>query len=64
MKFDKQILIDGYKNAICQKEKRIVELQGPCERQLRSAERDLLRKEIKGLEKKIKELEDECTAID
>ena len=62
MKFDKQILIDGYKNAICQKEERILKLQGtcdPCKRQSRSAERDLLRKEIKGLEKKIKELEDE-----
>ena len=62
MKFDKQTLIDSYKNAICRKEKRIVELQRPCEpceRQLRSAERDLLRKEIKGLEKKIKRLEDE-----
>lgn len=67
MGFDKQIVIDGLKRTTEQTEARIVELSEPCVKSLafsRSEERDLLKKKVKGWKKRIKELEDECTAID
>ena len=61
MKYSKQMMIDGYK------QEKIAEYSKPCDarkRRIRALERDLLKKKNKELEEKIKELEDECTAID
>ena len=66
MGFDKQELIKGYQRTIEQTESRIVELSEPCVKSLafsRSEERDLLKKKVKNWKKRIKELEDESTAI-
>ena len=57
-----QDLIDGLKHSIELIDEKIERTREPCSarlRHLRSAERDLLRKKKRELEKKIKELEDE-----
>ena len=67
MKYTKQALIDEMKRSIKRNEEKIIEYSKPCDarkRRIRALERDLLRKKNKELEEKIKELEDECTAID
>ena len=67
MEYSKQTVIEGLKRTIEQTEGRIVELSEPCVKSLafsRSEERDLLKKKVKNWKKRIKELEDECTAID
>ncbi|MFS9356550.1 hypothetical protein QM423_07885 [Streptococcus mitis] len=66
MKYDKQTVIDGLKRSIEQNEEKIVEYSKPCDsckRRIRALERDLLKKKNKELRNKIKELEDESTAI-
>ena len=66
MEYNKQTVIDGLKRTIAQTEARIVDLSEPCVKSLafsRSEERDLLKKKVKNWKKKIKELEDESTAI-
>ena len=60
-------LLEGYKQSIKRNEEKIAEYSKPCDarkRRIRALERDLLKKKNKELEEKIKELEDECTAID
>lgn len=62
MEYSKQTVIEGLKRTIQQTEARIVELSEPCVKSLafsRSEERNLLKKKVKGWEKRIKELEDE-----
>ncbi len=62
----KQTLLEGYKQSIKRNEEKIIEYSKPCDarkRRIRALERDLLKKKNKELEDKIKELEDECTAI-
>lgn len=62
----KQTLLEGYKQSIKRNEEKIIEYSKPCDarkRRIRALERDLLKKKNKELEEKIKELEDECTAI-
>lgn len=66
MEYSKQTVIEGLKCTIEQTEARIVELSKPCVKSLafsRSEERDLLKKKVKNWKKRIKELEDESTAI-
>ena len=66
MKMNNQDLIDGLKHSIKMIDERIERTKKPCSaryRQLRSAERDLLRKKKRELVKKLEELEDESTAI-
>ena len=66
MEYSKQTVIEGLKRTIEQTEARIAELSEPCVKSLafsRSEERDLLKKKVKNWKKRIKELEDECTAI-
>lgn len=66
MKYDKQTVIEGLKRTIEQTEARIAELSKPCVKSLafsRYEERDLLKKKVKNWKKRIKELEDESTAI-
>lgn len=67
MKYSKQTVIEGLEHSIKRNEEKIDEYSKPCDarkRRIRALERDLLRKKNKELEKKIKESEDECTAID
>jgi hypothetical protein len=67
MKYDKQAVIEGYKQSIKRNEEKIIEYSKPCDarkRRIRALERDLLKKKNKELEDKIKELEDEHTGID
>lgn len=67
MKYDKQAEIDGLKRTIEQNEEKIIEYSKPFDsrkRRIRALERDLLKKKNKELRKRIKELEDESTAID
>ena len=62
MKYDKQAEIDGLKRTIKKNEEKIAEYSKPCDarkRRIRALERDLLKKNNKELEEKIKELEDE-----
>lgn len=62
MKYTKQALIDGLKQAIKRNEEKIAEYSKPCDvrkRRIRALERDSLRKRNEELGKKIKELEDE-----
>lgn len=66
MKYDKQTVIDGLKRSIEQNEEKVIEYSKPCDsckRRIRALERDLLKKKNKELRNKIKELEDESTAI-
>jgi hypothetical protein len=63
----KQTLIEGYKQSIKRNEEKIDEYSKPCDarkRRIRALERDLLRKRDEELRRKVKELEDESTAID
>lgn len=63
----KQARIEALKHSIEIKEQRIEETKEPClprYRHIRSAERDLLWKKIKGYQRELKELEDESTTID
>lgn len=58
----KRARIKALKHSIEITEQRIKETKEPClprYRHIRSAERDLLRKRLKGYQKKLKELEDE-----
>lgn len=67
MNYDKQAVIEGYKQSIKRNEEKIIEYSKPCDarkRRIRALERDLLKKKNKELEDKIKELEDEHTGID
>ena len=67
MEYSKQVVIDGLKRTIEQNEKKIIEYLKPCDsrkRRIRALERDLLKKKNKELKRKVKELEDESTAID
>lgn len=67
MKYDKQAEIDGLKRTIEQNEEKIIEYSKPFDsrkRRIIALERDLLKKKNKELRKRIKELEDESTAID
>lgn len=62
MKYDKQAVIEGYKQSIKRNEEKIIEYSKPCDsrkRRIRALERDLLKKKNKELEEKIKELEDD-----
>nr|DAT18427.1 MAG TPA: hypothetical protein [Caudoviricetes sp.] len=66
MEYSKQTVIEGLKRTIEQTEARIAELSKPCVKSLafsRYEERDLLKKKVKNWKKRIKELEDESTAI-
>nr|DAF08924.1 MAG TPA: hypothetical protein [Caudoviricetes sp.] len=66
MGFDKKELIKGYQRTIEQNEEKVIEYSKPCDsckRRIRALERDLLKKKNKELRNKIKELEDESTAI-
>lgn len=63
----KQQMIEALKHSIEQANARIEELSEPCVKSLahsRSAERDLLRKKLKGYQRELKELEDECKTVD
>ena len=63
----KQTLLEGYKQSIKRNEEKIIEYSKPCDarkRRIRALERDSLRKRNEELKQKVKELEDECTAID
>ena len=63
----KQTLLEGYRQSIKRNEEKIDEYSKPCDarkRRIRALERVLLKKKNKELKQKIKELEDECTAID
>lgn len=67
MNYDKQTMIEGYKQSIKRNEEKIIEYSKPCDarkRRIRALERDSLRKRNEELRKKVKELEDECTAVD
>ena len=67
MKYTKQDLIDGMKQSIKRNEEKIAEYSKPCDarkRRIRALERDSLRKRNEELRQKVKELENECTAID
>lgn len=58
----KQTLLEGYKQSIRKNEEKIAEYSKPCDarkRRIRALERDLLKKNNKELEEKIKELEDD-----
>ena len=62
MNYDKQTMIEGYKQSIKRNEEKIAEYSKPCDarkRRIRALERDLLKKKNKELKQKIKELEDE-----
>lgn len=62
MKYTKQALIDGLKQAIKMNEEKIIEYSKPCDarkRRIRALERDSLRKRNEELRQKVKELEDE-----
>ena len=62
MKYDKQTMIEGYKQSIKKNEEKIIEYSKPCDarkRRIRALERDSLRKRNEELRQKIKELEDE-----
>ena len=62
MKYDKQAVIEGYKQSIKRNEEKIIEYSKPCDsrkRRIRALERDLLKKKNKELRKRIKELEDD-----
>nr|DAY20366.1 MAG TPA: hypothetical protein [Caudoviricetes sp.] len=62
MKYDKQAVIEGYKQSIKRNEEKIIEYSKPCDarkRRIRALERDSLRKRNEELRKKVKELEDE-----
>ena len=67
MEYSKQTVIDGLKRTIEQNEEKIIEYSKPCDprkKRIRALERDLLKKKNKELKRKVKELEDESTAID
>lgn len=67
MEYSKQTVIEGMKRTIEQNEEKIAEYSKPCDsrkRRIRALERDLLKKKNKELKRKVKELEDESTAID
>ncbi|MFS9187249.1 hypothetical protein [Streptococcus infantis] len=62
MNYDKQTMIEGYKQSIKRNEEKIIEYSKPCDarkRRIRALERDLLKKKNKELRKKVEELEDE-----
>lgn len=62
MNYDKQTLLEGYKQLIKRNEEKIIEYSKPCDarkRRIRALERDLLKKKNKELRKKVEELEDE-----
>ena len=62
MEYNKQVMIEALKRSIEQTEARIDELSKPCVKSLafsRSEERDSLKKRVKRMKKKLKELEDE-----
>lgn len=63
----KQAMIESLKHSIETTEQRIEATKEQClprYRHIRSAERDLLRKELKGYQRELKELEDECKTVD
>lgn len=62
MKYNKQVMIEGYKQSIKRNEEKIAEYSKTCDarkRRIRALERDLLKKKNKELRRKVKELEDE-----
>ena len=62
MNYDKQTLLEGYKQSIKRNEEKIIEYSKPCDarkRRIRALERDLLKKKNKELRRKVEELEDE-----
>ncbi|VJC35624.1 Uncharacterised protein [Streptococcus pneumoniae] len=62
-----QDIIKGLKRSIEVAEEKIEELKKPSQKSaahMRAAERDFWRKKSEELKQKVKELEDECTAID
>lgn len=62
MNYDKQTMIEGYKQSIKRNEEKIIDYSKPCDarkRRIRALERDSLRKRNEELRKKVKELEDE-----
>ena len=62
MKYNKQIMIDGFKRSIEKTEQEIEEHSKPCDRraaQGRTAHREFLKKKLKKMKSQLKELEDE-----
>ena len=62
MNYDKQTMIEGYKQSIKRNEEKIIEYSKPCDarkRRIRALERDSLRKRNEELKQKVKELEDD-----
>lgn len=67
MNYDKQTMIEGYKQSIKRNEEKIIEYSKPCDarkRRIRALERDSLRKRNEELRRKVEKMEDESTAID
>ncbi len=63
----KRARIEALKHSIEITEQRIEETKKTClarYRHIHSAERDLLRKKLKGYQRELKELEDECKTVD
>lgn len=61
MKFDKQVLIDGFKRSIEQTEYEIEEYSKPCNKRVaqgRTAHREFLKKKLKKMKKQLEELEE------
>ena len=63
----KQQMIEALKHSIEKTEADIVEYSQPCEKsvaQNRTAHREYLKKQLKKMQKQLKELEDECKTVD
>lgn len=63
----KQAMIESLEHSIEVAEEKIEELKKPSQKSavhMRAAERDFWRKKIKRYKEQLKELENECTAID
>ena len=63
----KQQMIEALKHSIEKTEADIVEYSQPCEKSLaqnRTAHREYLKKQLKKMQKQLKELEDECKTVD
>lgn len=66
MKYSKQQIIESLKHPIEVAEDKIEELKKPSQKSavhMRAAERDFWRKKLKGYQRELKELEDECKTV-